>query len=73
MAKNDQILLDGIIEDRVDMKLPSDRKDEAFEFLAFEQILKDYALSKEEIESGWVDGRNDGGIDGFLFSSMVIY
>ncbi|VVP44727.1 hypothetical protein PS876_05032 [Pseudomonas fluorescens] len=66
MAKNDQILLDGIIEDRVDMKLPSDRKDEAFEFLAFEQILKDYALSKEEIESGWVDGRNDGGIDGFF-------
>lgn len=66
MAKNDQILLDGIIEDRIDIKLPSDRKDEAFEFLAFEQILKDYALSKDDIESGWVDGRNDGGIDGFF-------
>ncbi|KJZ36413.1 AIPR family protein [Pseudomonas fluorescens] len=65
MAKNDQILLDGIIDDRVEIKLPSERRDEVFEFLAFEQILKDYALSKDEIESGWVDGRNDGGIDGF--------
>lgn len=65
MAKNDQILLDGIIDDRVEIKLPSDRRDEAFEYLAFEQILKNYVLSRDEIESGWVDGRNDGGIDGF--------
>lgn len=65
MAKNDQILLDGIIDDRMEMKLPSDRRDEVFEYLAFEQVLKNYALSKDEIEAGWVDGRNDGGIDGF--------
>nr|WP_288500804.1 AIPR family protein [uncultured Pseudomonas sp.] len=65
MAKNDQILLDGIIDDRMEIKLPTDRRDEVFEYLAFEQILKNYALSKDEIESGWVDGRNDGGIDGF--------
>lgn len=66
MAKNDRILLDGIIDDRVELKLPSSRRDEAFEYLAFEQILKDYDLSREEIESGSVDGRNDGGIDGFF-------
>ncbi|MCF7963908.1 MAG: AIPR family protein [Methylobacter tundripaludum] len=66
MAKNDRILLDGIIDDRVEIKLPSSRRDEAFEYLAFEQILKDYDLSKEEIVSGSVDGRNDGGIDGFF-------
>jgi hypothetical protein len=66
MAKNDRILLDGIIDDRVENKLPSSRRDEAFEYLAFEQILKDYDLSREEIESGSVDGRNDGGIDGFF-------
>lgn len=65
MAKNDQILLDGIIDDRMEIKLPSDRRDEVFEYLAFEQILKKYALSKDEVEAGWVDGRNDGGIDGF--------
>ncbi|MBF2087785.1 MAG: AIPR family protein [Synechococcales cyanobacterium K44_A2020_017] len=66
MAKNDKILLDGIIDDRIDIKLPSNRRDEAFEYLAFEQILKDYDLSGDEIKSGSVDGRNDGGIDGFF-------
>lgn len=66
MAKNDKILLDGIIDDRVEMKLPSDRRDEVLEYLAFEQILKDYELSKENIEIGWVDGKGDGGIDGFF-------
>ncbi len=37
-----------------------------FEYLCFEQVLKNYDLSREEIESGWVDGRDDGGIDGFF-------
>lgn len=66
MAKNDQILLDGVIDDRITLKLPSNRRDEVFEFLAFEQILKDFVLTKEDIEDGWVDERNDGGIDGFF-------
>ena len=66
MAKNDTILVDGILDDRVEMKLPSERRDEVFEYFAFEQILKDTDLSKEEILSGSVDGRHDGGIDGFF-------
>lgn len=66
MAKNDRILLDGIIDDRVSIKLPSDKRDEAFEYLAFEQILKDEDLSHEEIETGSIDGRQDAGIDGFF-------
>ena len=66
MAKNDKVLVDGIIDDRVELKLPSDKRDEAFEYFAFEQILKDYDLSAEEIIQGSVDGRNDGGIDGFF-------
>jgi len=66
MAKNDTVLLDGIVEQRIADMLPSNRLDEVFEFFAFEQILKDYDLSRDEIESGWVDGRNDGGIDGFF-------
>lgn len=65
MAKNDQLLLDGIIDDRIDLKIPSGRRDEVFEYLALEQILKNYDLTKDEIENGWIDGRNDGGIDGF--------
>ncbi len=66
MAKNDKILIDGIIDERVVLKLPSAKRDEAFEFFSFEQILKDYDLSNDELKSGVVDGRNDGGIDGFF-------
>lgn len=66
MAKNDTILLDGIIDERTGQKIPSDRRDEVFEYLAFEQLLKDYDLSSDEIKYGSIDGRNDGGIDGFF-------
>ena len=65
MAKNDVILLDGIIDQRLAESLPSGERDEVFEFFVLEEILKDYDLSRDEIETGWVDGRNDGGIDGF--------
>jgi len=68
MAKNDTILLDGILAQRVQDSLPSADKGEVFEYFAFEQLLKDYDLSRDEIDHGWVDGRNDGGIDGlYLF------
>ncbi|CAN5624676.1 hypothetical protein BH10BAC5_BH10BAC5_03120 [soil metagenome] len=68
MAKNDKILIDGIIDERVALFVPSDKRDEVFEFFVFEQLLKDYDLSKEEISFGSIDGRNDGGIDGiFIF------
>lgn len=66
MAKNDIVLLDGILDQRTTEGFPSQKSDEVFEYLAFEQVLKDYDLSREEIESGWVDGRDDGGIDGFF-------
>jgi len=66
MAKNDKILIDGIIDDRIEIKLPSEKRDEAFEYFSFEQILKDYDLSTDELKNGSVDGRNDGGIDGFF-------
>lgn len=48
MAKNDAILMDGIIDDRVEQCIPSNKRDECFEFLALEQILKDevYLLMK---------------------------
>src|SRR5688572_28666380 len=65
MAKNDTILLDGILDERVNNKIPSDKRDEVFEFFAIEQILKDADLSADEILQGKTDGRNDGGIDGF--------
>lgn len=65
MAKNDIILVDGIVDERVAQKYPSTQVDEVFEFLAFEELLKAYDLNTEELESGWIDGGGDGGIDGF--------
>lgn len=38
---------------------------ELFERFVLEQILKNFDLSKEEIDFGWTDGSLDGGIDGF--------
>jgi hypothetical protein len=66
MAKNDVVLIDAIVDERLREFYPSNQRDEVFEFLAFEQVLKDFDLSREEIEMGWVDGRDDGGIDGFF-------
>jgi hypothetical protein len=66
LAKNDSILIDGIITQRVADGIPSGDRGEAFEYFSFEQILKNYDLSEDEIEAGWVDGRHDGGIDGFF-------
>lgn len=63
MAKNDAILLDGILAERSSMEALD--KGEMFELFAFEQILKSYDLDRAEIDSGWVDGKDDGGIDGF--------
>jgi hypothetical protein len=65
MAKNDVILVDGIIDQRVAEALPSKERDEVFEFFVLEEVLKDYDLSQDEIESGWIDGSGDGGFDGF--------
>ena len=66
VAKNDLILLDGILDEYLSQGLPSTKEAEVFEYLATEQILKDYAFSKEQLLSGSVDGRNDGGIDEFF-------
>ncbi|MFC7297545.1 AIPR family protein [Herminiimonas aquatilis] len=71
MAKNDAVLLDGIIQDR--MALDMLDRGEAFEMFSFQQILKSYDLTRDEIESGWVDGKDDGGIDGFyIFVNGVL-
>lgn len=65
MAKNDVILIDNIIKDRMKEGLPSSDQGEVFEYLSSEQVLKDFDLKKEDILSGIVDGKDDGGIDSF--------
>jgi len=65
MAKNDVILIDNILQERVSENIPSSEQSEVFEFFSAEQILKDYDLTSEEILNGVVDGKDDGGIDSF--------
>lgn len=67
MSRNDLVLLDSVIA-----KLRAQYSDkyelsEQFEIFCFDQILRDYDLSLDELESGWVDGKDDGGIDGAFF------
>lgn len=63
MAKNDTILLDGIIDEMI--RSEGLDRGEAFELFSLQQILKSYDLTRDEIDFGWVDGKDDGGIDGF--------
>lgn len=66
MARNDIVLLDSLVE-KSKAQLGTNKEDsEIFELFSFDQILKDYDLSFEELESGWTDGGNDGGLDGFF-------
>lgn len=64
MANNDQIILDQIVEDQRNNRFPSANKSDFFEIYVAEQVLKDFDLSDEEIESGLVGNGGDGGIDG---------
>src|SRR6266481_4450506 len=66
MAKNDVVLVDAIPQQRISEALPSNKLDEVFEYFALEQVLKDFDLSRDELERGWIDGRDDGGIDAFF-------
>src|SRR5262245_6799264 len=64
MARNDVVLLDSLVE-KAKARFGEQRDlSETFELFCFEQILKDLDPSYEELESGWTDGPEDGGIDG---------
>ncbi|MBW4629892.1 MAG: AIPR family protein [Brasilonema octagenarum HA4186-MV1] len=66
MAGNDSIVLDNIIKQKInksDNVLPDD---EFFEIFTFEQVLKKYDLSYDELNYGKIGGGDDGGIDGFF-------
>lgn len=71
MAKNDTLLIDCIIDDRLAsqgaIKNPV-TIGKTFELFAVQQILKKYALSDEDIESCCTDDKADSGFDYiFLF------
>ena len=67
---NDRILLDEILEQNRVKRAPKLSPSAFLELFAAEQILKDFDLSTDEIESGLIGDGGDGGIDGFyLFAN----
>ena len=65
MADNDRIILNQVLEQQRQALAPTLDVCTYFEIFTAEQVLKDYDLSYDEIESGIVAGGGDGGIDGF--------
>lgn len=63
MATNSQVLLDGLLQQLQEDVDPEYDADSFFEAFVAQQVLKEYDLSYDEIESGIVDGSGDGGID----------
>ncbi len=65
---NSQILLKEIVNQEFTEAEEYSNKTQFFEFFTSSQILKDYELSNEEINSSIIGGGNDGGCDSmFLF------
>ena len=68
MTTTSQIILDGVLKQRQSEMDPDADPDTFFEFFTAQQILKDFDLSYDEIESGLVGAGRDGGIDSiYLF------
>ena len=66
MRTNDQIILDNTLEQQRDERAPNLEPEKHFVLFVAEQLLKQFDVSYDEIESGLVDGGGDGGIDGFF-------
>lgn len=66
MSNNDLIVLNSILTQKREAAGTALSENEYFEIFSFEQALKDYELSYDEILSGSVDNGDDGGIDGFF-------
>jgi hypothetical protein len=66
MSNNDRILLDALLQKASANYGAARKADEYLELFVFDQLLRDYYLSLDELIAGWVDGAQDGGIDGFF-------
>lgn len=65
MTSNDRIILDQVLEQQRQAIAPALAQTIYFEVFTAEQVLKDFDLSYDEIQSGIIGGGGDGGIDGF--------
>ena len=63
---NDIIILDSILKQKKTQTADTLSDSDYFEVFTFEQLLKNYELSYDELFSGKVGGSGDGGIDGFF-------
>ena len=63
MAGNDSVILNQILAER-QIEIHSTPEDEVFELFTAEQVLKDFDLSSDEINTGLVGGGGNGGVDG---------
>ncbi len=61
MTTNDRIILDEVLKQRQMEIDPNTDPSSSFEFFTAEQVLKDFDLSYDEIESGLVGDGGDGG------------
>ena len=68
MSKNDLIILESILEQ---MKIPGLSYEENFELFSFEQILKRYDLSYDEIFNGKVGDRYEMGFFNFVNDELL--
>ena len=67
MSGNDAIILDSTVRQKKEEMGNELEEGSFFEIFTFEQILKDYEVSYEDIDYGKVGDGDDGGIDGFFF------
>lgn len=63
MTDNSQQILDDVLSQQRQDLAPEVSEQDYFEMFCAEQILKDFDLSYDEIQSGIVDGEHDGGVD----------
>ena len=67
MARIDERALNANFELWREERMPDEDVGKAFELYVIEQVLKDYSVSDNDIDSGHVGGSGDGGIDGMYF------
>lgn len=66
MSENDVIILDSMLEQKK-TEIADDLADsDFFEIFTFDQVLKNFDLTLDDLFYGKVGGRGDGGIDGFF-------
>jgi AIPR protein len=69
----DKVVLEEVLKQQKQERAPTLSPDKFFEVFCVDQILKDFDLTYDNINSGIFDGANDGGIDwAYLFVNRVV-